>query len=283
MIRPGKLAARTRRFSRVRAAGAVLIAALCLLPLAWTSLTSLGLRTALPAAGQAPQLPTLEHFAELGLAEQGFWTELATSAAVAILSAAISIAAAFPAAYALARSRRSRAGSVAQVFLVLASLPLMAYVFPLAQTLRALRLLDRLPGLILAQAALLAPLAVYLLFGALLASPRDVEEAARLEGASLPRTLVRVILPMNAGIMAAVGSLVLVLDWNSYLAPLVLAGGHVRTLPLGLSDFLTSDRELEWPTAAAALIVALLPLVALFAATRLSAGALRGKARRGRC
>jgi ABC-type glycerol-3-phosphate transport system permease component len=279
MIRRGKLAARAKRLNRSRAIAAALIAALCLLPLLWTSLASLGMRTALPAKGSPPQSPTLEHFAELGLAEQGFWSELATSAAVAVFSAAISIAAAFPAAYALARSRRRRANAIAQLFLVLASLPLMAYVFPLEQTLRALQLLDRLPGLVLAQSALLSPLAVYLLFGALLSSPRDVEEAAHLEGAGLARILFRVILPMNAGIVAAVGSLILVLDWNSYLAPLVLAGGHVRPLPLGLSDFLTSDRELEWPTAAAALIVALLPLIALLAATRLSAGATRMRAR----
>ena len=55
------------------------------------------------------------------------------------------------------------------------------------------------------------------------------------------------------------------LNWNSFLIPMVVTTHHVRTIPLAMSDFFVSDRELEWPTAAAALVISLAPLVALVA------------------
>jgi len=52
-----------------------------------------------------------------------------------------------------------------------------------------------------------------------------------------------------------------VLNWNLFLVPLVLTLSHIKTIPVAMSDFFTFERELEWPTAAAALIGSLLPLV----------------------
>ena len=57
-----------------------------------------------------------------------------------------------------------------------------------------------------------------------------------------------------------------VLDWNMLLVPLVLTGGEVKTVPVAMSDFFTFERELEWPTAAAALVVSLAPVALLVAA-----------------
>ena len=95
----------------------------------------------------------------------------------------------------------------------------------------------------------------------------DFEEAARLEGASPWRIILKVILPMNAPGVVATAIIVFVLNWNSFLAPMVLTTHHVRTIPITMSDFFTFDRELEWPTAAAALTVSMLPLVALVSAS----------------
>ena len=55
------------------------------------------------------------------------------------------------------------------------------------------------------------------------------------------------------------------LSWNQFLVPLVLTTSQVKTIPVAMSDFFTFERELEWPTAAAALMVSLLPLAALVA------------------
>jgi ABC-type glycerol-3-phosphate transport system permease component len=58
---------------------------------------------------------------------------------------------------------------------------------------------------------------------------------------------------------------VFVLNWNSLLVPLVLTAGHVRTITVAMSDFFTFERELEWPTAAAAIVFSLAPCVILVA------------------
>src|SRR5206468_7878913 len=89
------------------------------------------------------------------------------------------------------------------------------------------------------------------------------EEAAILDGASLSRVLRDVVLPAAAPIVAATAVVLFVLDWNFLLTPLVLTGIHVRTLPVVLTDFFTLEREVDWPTAAAAVMISLAPLVAL--------------------
>ena len=134
---------------------------------------------------------------------------------------------------------------------------------PLSDGLRRLGLLDSLPGVTLAEAAATTPLAVYVFYAYLASVPRECEEAARLEGAGLPRLLASIMLPEAATIAAATVIVLFVLDWNQLLIPLVLTGINVRTLPVVLTDFFTLERELDWPTAAAALTISLVPLLVL--------------------
>ncbi|HTP57540.1 MAG TPA: ABC transporter permease subunit, partial [Spirochaetia bacterium] len=139
------------------------------------------------------------------------------------------------------------------------------YVIPANETITALALHDTFAGVSLAQSAVFAPLAVYILFGYLARAPLDSEEAARLEGASAGRVLASIVLPANAPALAATAVIIFVLNWNSFLAPMVMSTSHVRTIPMAMSDFLIVDRELDWTTAAAAIVVSLLPLVAAVA------------------
>src|SRR5207244_4192045 len=89
---------------------------------------------------------------------------------------------------------------------------------------------------------------------------------AMLEGASLWQVLAWVVLPQARPGLAATGLVLFVLSWNQFLVPLVLTTSRVKTIPVAMSDFFTFERELEWPTAAAALIVSLLPLAVLVTA-----------------
>lgn len=255
-----------RRGKRARALLLAVIVAVATLPLLWTVLASFSVHPNNSSSPPAWSLsPTLERYAEVGIAEEGFWGELAASLTTSAASTLLTVLVAFLAAYSLVHSRMRGKKRLAQGFLILASLPVMAYVIPLDDTVRVLRLHDTFAGVVLAQAAIFAPLGVYVLLGYLARVAFDFEEAARLDGASLWRILARVILPMNAPGVAATAIIVFVLNWNSFLTPMVLTTHHVRTIPLAMSDFFTFDRELEWPNAAAALTVSLLPLVALVA------------------
>jgi len=240
--------------------------AVFLVPLAWTVVAAFGV---VPDNSTRPPSWSgsfsLEHFADVGVAEPAFWEELATSTVAAAAAALITIAVSYPAAYALARSRGTN--GLAPVFVVLASLPAMAYVIPLSDLMRRAHLIDTFAGIVLSEAAVTAPLAVYVLHGAVHQLSPEWEEAALLDGAGLWRNLMMVALPLVAPSVVATAIVVFVIDWNLLLVPLVLTSGEIKTVPVAMSDFFTFERELEWPSAAAALVISLVPvaiLVALF-------------------
>jgi multiple sugar transport system permease protein len=136
-------------------------------------------------------------------------------------------------------------------------------VIPLSESLRRARLEDTFVGIWLAQAAVYAPLAVYVLHGYLAQIATELEEAARLEGASPWQILRWVVWPLALPGVAATALILFVLNWNQFLVPLVLTTSRVKTIPVAMSDFFTFERELQWPTAAAALVVSLVPLAVL--------------------
>jgi ABC-type glycerol-3-phosphate transport system permease component len=152
-----------------------------------------------------------------------------------------------------------------QSFLVLASLPAMAYVLPLSTFMRRSHFGDTLPGLALSEATVTAPLAVYVLCGFLVQLSREWEEAAVLDGAGLGRVLRSIVVPLAAPTLAATAVIMFVLDWNLLVVPLLITGINVRTIPVAMVDFFTFERELDWPTAAAALMVSLVPLTVAIA------------------
>jgi multiple sugar transport system permease protein len=237
-----------------------------LVPLVWTTLAAIGIQ---PNNNTSPPSwivsPTLDHLAEVSVVEPAFWQELATSIGVSAVAALLAAAISFPAAYGLARSGGRSGRRLTPALLVLASLPVMAYVLPLSDMLRRLGLLDTLLGITFSEAAATAPLAVYVFYGYLVGTSAEGEEAARLEGAGLSGLLRNVVLPAAAPIVAATVLVLFVLDWNQLLIPLVLTGINVRTLPVVLTDFFTLERELDWPTAAAALTISLVPLLIIVA------------------
>ena len=262
MIRGQK--ARRRRNAAIRGVLLGIGVAIVLLPIAWTALAAVGIepdnRTSPPTWVGAP---TFDHLAEVSVIEPDFWQELATSVGVSLSAAIVSAAISFLAAYGIVRSTGRAIQRLNPALLVLATLPAMAYVLPLRDVLRHIGWLDTIPGIILAEAAATAPLAVYVFSAHLVGLSRDGEEAASLDGASLPRVLRDVVIPAVAPLIAATAIVLFVLDWNLLLTPLVLTGIKIRTLPVVLTDFFTLEREVDWPTAAAALTISLAPLVVL--------------------
>jgi multiple sugar transport system permease protein len=152
---------------------------------------------------------------------------------------------------------------------VLAVIPSIAYGLPLSGLLRTVGLYGTFPALVLACAAAQLPLALWLLCSYAQRVPAELADAARLDGASWWATMGRVGLPLLRDGLVATGVLVFVLDWNLYLLPTLLAERSPHLLTVVMRDFFAFERELEWPTAAAALLVSLLPAALLvFAAQR---------------
>ena len=232
-----------------------------LLPVVWTLLASIGIT---PNNVDSPPTWTgqasLSAYAEIGVADPGFLGKVFMSFSLAAVATFFTLVIAYLAAYRLARSRFKRRDVLVQGFLVLASLPVIAYIIPLNDIMRYLRLDDTFVGVSLALTAVYTPLAVYVLYGYLSQISPDVEEAAYLDGASVFHALWSVLLPMTVPGVAATAIILFVLNWNQFLVPSLLGGQTIQTVPSAMSDFYTFEREVEWSTAAAALIVSLLPL-----------------------
>ena len=258
-----------RRTSTTRAI--VLGVGLCLLllPLIWTALAAIGIEpnNSLRPPGWTAAF-TLNNFTETGVAEPAFWQEVWTSSTSAVIAAVIATSTGFLAAYALARAAPRRGRRIAQFFLILAVLPAMAFVLPLGSVLDWLGLRDSFVGLVLSESAVTAPLAVYVLYGAVRQVPAEYEEAAWIDGAGVGRLVGGIVLPLAAPSVAATAIVLFVLNWNMLLVPLIVAGVNVKTIPIAMVDFFTFERELEWPVAAAALLVSLIPLVLLITMSR---------------
>ncbi len=255
-----KVIYRNRLRFPVRAVFLAVVIAVCLIPLLWTLLASLNI---VPNDVTSPPswsaYPTLDQYLEVGVSEPHFVLELLTGAALALATTLITSIVGFLAAFGLARSYFRGRNLLIQGFLILASLPVIAFLIPLSNTLDVLHLTDTFGGIALAETALYAPLVVYVLFGYLSNMSIESEEAARLDGATLIQVLHRIVVPTVAPGVAATAIIVFVLSWNQLLMPLLLAT-HVRTVPVAMIDFFTFERELDWPTAAAALIASLLPI-----------------------
>jgi len=235
-----------------------------LLPLVWTVLASFGLTVQNSSPPHWSVTPNLEHFREAVLGRPAFVAALLNSAGVAALTTLVATFTAFLAAYALARSRFRARDLVVQGLLVLAGLPVIAYLMPLRATLSALHLYDTFIGAALAGGALFAPLATYVLYGLLRRVPLEPEQAAQLEGANPMQVLWKVVWPISRSGVVATAIVVFVLTWNQFLLP-IASTFQLKTVPVMIIDFFTFERESDWPSAAAALIAALVPVLLLVA------------------
>ena len=239
--------------------------ALCLTPLIWTLLASFDLMPVdLYSSFTWDLKPSLEGYREIGVEEPMFLLELLTSAGLSAFTTVLTLIVALLAAYGIARSRLRRRRLLVQSLMVLASLPVISYLIPLRNVLVSLRLYDTFAGTMCAETAMYAPLAAYVLFGYLSSLPSEPEECARIEGASTLQIFCRITLPSLVYPVAATAIIVFVLSWNHVLMPLILKT-PVKTVPVAMIDFFVVERELEWPTAAAALIVSLMPIVVFVA------------------
>ena len=188
--------------------------------------------------------PTLNSFQTV-LGKPGVGTMFLNSGVIALSASLIVIALAFPAAYSLARFRMKRKDDLAFMMLSLKMFPPVAVVIPFYIMYNKIGLYDSQIGLILLYVAVNIPLAVWLLLGFLKELPVALEESALVDGANPIQVLLRIVLPLSATGLAAVGILTFIMCWNEFFFALVLTGRNTRTLTVFLYSFMTF-REIQW-------------------------------------
>lgn len=199
-------------------------------------------------------------------AETRFVRYLANSVLVTGASVGLIVLFATLAAYALARYRFRGNGVLYLFFLSGLMVPLKLAVIPLFVELNALRLVDTRLGLVLVYTAAGLPSAVFILTGFLRTLPGELEQSARIDGASELRIMLQVMLPLAKPALAIAAIQNLVPIWNDFFFPLVLVtSDDLKTLPQGLTVFM-GEYNTDWGILFAGLLLASLPVVVLYVA-----------------
>ena len=227
--------------------------------------------------------PTLEHYYD-AFVTRSFGQYLITSAIVAVISTLCALVLGTLAAYALARFHLPYDLDRRLSLWILSTrmFPAIVTAVPLFLMMRDLRLLDTKASLIIVYTAFNLPFVVWMMRGFFDEVPRDLEEAALVDGDSRLGALVRVVLPLVAPGLAATAVFCLIVSWNEFLFALVLTQTDASmTLPVGIAGRVT-QYEIKWGVMSAAGAVAIVPILVFAMAMQkylvrgLSLGAVKG-------
>jgi arabinogalactan oligomer/maltooligosaccharide transport system permease protein len=241
-----------------------------LYPLLWV--ISLALSPSTTPEARVIPLPdgvTLDHFAAVAgrTDDDGSWLfgrQLFASIFVAGATALTAIAIATPAAYALSRFTFVGKEAGLRTLFFTQMFPTVAASVPLYLLLNAMGLLDTHAGLILVYATTAVPFAMFQLRGAFDAIPRDLEEAAMVDGATRFVAFVKVVLPAARPALAVTALFAFMSAWNEFiLAATFLSSEHLYTLPMLLQSY-AGEHDASWPRFAAGAVLVSMPVMALF-------------------
>jgi sorbitol/mannitol transport system permease protein len=245
------------------------VGVLFVLPVLWMVLTSLHSET--DAATNPPSLfapLTLDGYANFFGAQTGTspWPALLNSLTASVLSTALVLVLAIPAAYALSIRPVRKWTDVLFFFLSTKMLPVVAGLLPVYLIAQSIGMLDNIWFLIILYTSMNLPIAVWMMRSFLAEVPVEVLEAASIDGCSLTRTLRTVVVPMVLPGIAATSLICFIFSWNELLFARVLTATVAQTAPVFLTGFVTSQGLFLATVCAASVVVSLPVLIAGFAA-----------------
>jgi len=244
------------------AALATLVVALviALTPYLWLLMTSF--KSRLDALADAPVwlfTPTLEHYPKVFL-EKDYLPLVVNSLIVSGVATTLSLLVGVPAAYVFARHDFAGKEDLFFFFLTTRMAPPISVVVPMFLFFGFVGLIDTRTSLILAHSTFNLSLVVWMMRGFFADIPREIDEAAQMDGHTRAGMFLRVLLPLAAPGMAATAVLCFILSWNEFLYALILVAFESRTLTVGIPGLVTPHGTL-WGQVAAVAVVATLPII----------------------
>jgi N,N'-diacetylchitobiose transport system permease protein len=228
-----------------------------------------------------PSPATLSNFDDV-IHRGFFWDVVKNSLIIVTTVVAVSLVVGFLAALALAKFRFHGRAAFIVLILGVQMIPLNALIIPLYIQLSNLGLTNELRGVIITYLTFVLPFTVWTLRGFLLGIPKELEEAAMVDGSTRFGAFVRILLPLVAPGLVATSIFAFVVAWNEYLIAYVfLNDPQKQTLTVWLAGF-TTQRGTEWGPLMAAATLTALPVLVFFLlvhrkiAFGLTAGAVRG-------
>ena len=241
-----------------------------LLPMVWMVLTSV--KTQFAALQYPPEWwprnPTLEQYTRLlspaNEVGQEFLGYMGNSLFVSTASTLLGVVVAVPAAYAFSRFRFPGRQALFYAVLLRNMFPAVVFLMPLFILMRALHLVNTSWSLILTYLTFGLPLSIWLLKGFFDNIPPQLEQAARIDGATRFQAFLRVVMPLSSPGIIATAIYSFILAWNEYVYALTFLNEKSKlTLPVGLQRFFT-EYATNWPGLMAASFITSVPVVVLF-------------------
>ena len=237
----------------------ILITIIMIFPIFWTTLTAFR-----PSSDSfSPTFPsrlTLSNFVHI-LKTENYGRYTTNSFIIASLSTILSLIIGGLAGYSIARFRAPVIKAVFNIIFILRTIPYIAFLIPIFFMVRALRLYDTYAGLLIPHVAIHTCLVSWIMKGFFEQIPRELEEAAMIDGCSRLKALLRVILPVSLPGLIAAGTLVFLWDWNEFLFAVILTGTEkTRVLPLAIAQK-AQELGLQWDLMTAASVIAMIPAI----------------------
>lgn len=215
-----------------------LLVGLCIAPVAYIVLG--GLRTNSQITADPSGLPTTWEFGNYVevLTSSLFWQQFGNSLLIGLATTLGVVVLGVMASFVLARYEFSGRAAMYSLFAAGLMFPMTVAITPLYIMIRGLGLMNSVPGIVLPQIAFALPTTIIILVPFLRAIPKELEEAAAIDGASRLGFFIRMVVPLSVPGVVTVGILAFVASWNSYMLPLfVLNDESSYTLPLGVQSF----------------------------------------------
>jgi multiple sugar transport system permease protein len=251
----------------------------CLFPFYWLVNISLKHGPDLSAAHVYPPHPTLDNYQSI-FQNDDFTKALLNSAIVSLVTTVLALVVGSFAAYALARLRFRGKAFLLGLVLSVTTFPAIAVAAPLFKLWTDLGIYNTYAGLIIPYLCFALPLAIYILVSFFAEIPKDLEEAALVDGATRFQAFTKVVIPLAAPGLATAGILTFIFAWNEFLLAITLTSSTAaRTVPAEIA-FFTGSTQFEQPlgTQSAAAVTISIPLIflVLFFQKRIVAGLTAG-------
>lgn len=246
-----------------------LFALFSILPILWglsTSLLKSSAQFAFPPPWNAQNL-TLEHYVAV-LNNPVIINSLLNTIIVSTATTIIALVVGVLGAYGFSRYRFPGRTALLWSILFTQLFPRVVVIVPFFVTLRNINLVNTRQGLILVYLMIIFPIAIWLIKGFFDNLPKEIEEAAIIDGCSVPRMLWSIVLPMTKPALAAVTMYSFILAWNEFLFALVFTQGPtVRPLSVALGFFI-DDTQIDWGELMAASLLMSIPAIVVFSFTQ---------------
>ena len=229
-----------------------------------------------------PQTFTLDNYIKV-LTEEPVLLWFRNSMFMAVTVVFLSLAVAIPAAYVFSRKEFAGRTRILKVLILLYSFPSILSMFAIYKLLRTFGLMDTKEGLIMIYVGTMAIFALWNLKGYFDTIPKEIEEAAAIDGANSVQVVTRIVLPLAKPSIIITAVMVLIFVWNEYIFSITfLTGEENFTLAAGLYALQATEMSGSWPVFAAASLLVSLPILIIFFCVQrnmssgLTAGGVKG-------